>query len=1102
MPSAEEFDEPQFDFDDNDTPPQPQPAPKSKKKKGKKKQQARADDGEETSSSYPKSTASSPPIQHGVKLQVDSPVQLTAEGAEQIGDLDNTPPLDEDDGPTLFQQHDDDEMEAELPFKHLAAGKSSPSDPNAIPATLPPQAPPPDKSPRPAAAPPLAPASPHSHPLSMYSTRERGNCLSTHRAPSQPLRRESFVTQPTPQPRFVDPPPPHMPQQHFFQLPDFGFNDRRKQETGRPAGSDGYCCRLDTLADAGDVASAKKARDALLVGCEGGLEVFRVLATKMEIIGRLEGLGGAVIGAKILPHTERLDPVQELRPLVAVVVHGPILEHKGVQGANDDNEPPSHFQTTVNVYSLRAQQYVATLYRSTPVAIEQPVVGQVSSLPGPAGDLHVDAAGRFITITSGKSGEVLIFTAVPSCGLEEAHYRCIGKFWTSLQTTLPSTAAVRSATGIGGGEAASTEGDAKEQPRIPLYSLSQRWLAILPPSSSSNISIQGVPVLSEINPSPPGLTTHAAPPQPLITCEVVGTDPEGTWSRLGRQAAQGLVKYSQKGFEMGLQGWKELTHPSPPNGRQLHDRASNKEDMFPPTKAFLEDPGRSRKDPALVSLIDLDSLLVWEEQRPKYFPPPMATFALVEGCNFLSLSSSGTRLLTASRKGEVSTVWDLRQVAHGVPRSGSNQDDDVSTSPCIKQLQRIVRNTPSTILDCAWSRDDDAVALLTAHGTVHLHEVTTRPSPRKRKKISHDFAPSTAEKADATVSLSTGLSPPSSNQGFLGSIKSSWTAVSSQVNTLRSINGSALPTTFAGFRDAAGAAGNAGSRAVARGLSQGYTAAKGGAIDYWHADDNKIRHTKALQELNSAKSVAWIKRNQTIYLSIVCGGMVHVHPVQKVERRKGNEIVSGLKHERYARKAFPLSNIQTRTEMGGLQSLKIFDPCRDQGVHGFWSLRAALGVGEDDQHAGRTMGDVGTDVETNPPYCPFHVDPRVNVYAFDEDGTAFDGFQNKGHGVDNGGEEPWTFGDTLPRAVKINGRSSDLGSGDISGSDFGGDDGDDDVASQMESRLTIQPVSSAGRRDGGQREEIRINTRRRKGKPPSAGNGDAGFEFEEDYDGM
>ena len=104
----------------------------------------------------------------------------------------------------------------------------------------------------------------------------------------------------------------------------------------------------------------------------------------------------------------------------------------------------------------------------------------------------------------------------------------------------------------------------------------------------------------------------------MVTCEVVGTDSEGAWSRLGRQAAQGLMKYSQRGIEMGLQGWKELTQPSPPNTHLSHARSSSKDDLFPPTKAPSDDPGRLAKEPALVSIIDLDNLIIWEEIKSKH----------------------------------------------------------------------------------------------------------------------------------------------------------------------------------------------------------------------------------------------------------------------------------------------------------------------------------------------------------------------------------------------------------------------------------------------------------------------------------------------------
>ncbi|KAF7193004.1 hypothetical protein HII31_05649 [Pseudocercospora fuligena] len=899
-----------------------------------------------------------------------------------------------------------------------------------------------------------------------------------------------------------------MPQAHFFGLPDLGLFGQ-KQETGRPAGSDGYCCRLDSFADAGSEVCAKSARDALLVGSEGGLEVLRILPNKLEVVGRLEGLRGAVIDAKILPHLKKHDYIQELRPLVAVTVHGPMLDDRRDSGPEGDgsepvdNDPPSHFQTTVDVYSLQTQHFICTLYSSAPVALDMPTFGQVASLPDPIGDLQLDARGHFITIASGKSGEIFVFTDTPNGDIREPEFRCIGKFWTTVQKPLSSRPQSQS-------DATGNAPEVKEEPRRPLCSLGSRWLAVVPPVSSSSISIQGAPLIHDYNANPPGVITHAAPPQPAVSCEVVGTDVEGAWSRLGRQAAQGLVKYSQKGIEIGWNGWKELTHPSPPGARQGHERGTSKEDLFPPTKGPGEDLGRLAKEPALVALIDLDTLLYFEKWKPKYLTAPLSAFALVEGCNFVSLSSAGTKLLTSSRKGEVSTIWDLSQVAHGVAKRAESTDESTSTSQCIKQIQRIPRNSPSTVLGCAWSRDDDAVAILTAHGTVHLHEVASRPPSRKRKRAT-SILPPAPEKADATISLSTGVSPPSSSAaGFLGSIKSGWQTVSTQVNTMRTTNPASafgLPTTFAGFREATAAAGNAGSRAVARGLSQGYTAAKGGAADYWHADDNKIRHTKALQTPFAAKSLTWVRRNNATSVTIACGGTIHIHPVQRVERRKGDAIVSGLKHEKYAHKAFPLPSITTRAEVG-----VNIDACVGQGPHGFWTLRNSTPPPADPRKGSiataKTLQDQTNDLETNPPYCPFHVDSRVTIFAFDEmdqsqygPSLAYEGFIIKGH--DHPDERPWTFGEQMPPSSMINERTADdyhEGS-DLDQDPLADEDDDDDVADQMESKLTIQPARKGSNRQGD--DQIRINTMRRPGKSNKAGKrggGDGEFDLMEGDD--
>ena len=859
-----------------------------------------------------------------------------------------------------------------------------------------------------------------------------------------------------------------MPQQHYFGLPDLGLNFAQKQEQGKPAGADGYCCVFDTFADAGDASSAKKARDALLVGSECGLDVYRVLPDKLEVVGRLEGLRGAVVDAKVLPHTDIYDQMQSQRPLVAVTIHGPMSDDRNDSGNEDasTHEQRKLYQTTIEVYSVQTQQFIATLYKSTAVAMEQPIMGHVSLPPKPVGELDLDAAGSFITVVSGKSGEIFVFSYATQEGYSEPEFHCVGKFWTALQQK-PEIA--RSTSSNDSGMAVD---ESKGQRGQPLLSLNNRWLAIVPPYTSVGMPIQGSPALSDANPQPYGLAAHGAPTQPPLTCEVAGIDAEGTLSWLSRKAAQGLVKASQRGYEMGIQGWRELTHPSPPSASQSHSRATSQDaSLFPPTNAPADDPKRLLKEPAIVSIIDLQRLLAAEEQRSKQAPAPLATFALVEGCNHLSFSPDGLRLMTSNRKGEVSTVWDLSHVSHGNARlKDVDEDGEAQQGPHVMQIHRIVRSSPSVVIDSVWSRDGDWLALLTTHGTVHLHEIPLTAPSKKRKRRSTMSATAPHEKAEPTVSMSQpGMSPPSSN-GLLGSWRSWSQSVSTQVNAIRTQN--TVPTTFAGFRETAAAAGAAGRKAVAKGIGQGYIAAKSGASDMWHAEDNKIR-PKALQDdTASAGCIRWVQRQSGSSLAVTCGGSVYMHPVQRVTRRKGDVMVSGLKKDKHY-KTFPLPRISTSRDGGAAAKTA---KCAAEGPHGFWSLRHTSTDGvRGALRRGSGPSAAANEVETNPPYCPFHIDARVNIYAFDDSGYGSQAalhtdhaileFKTRGHGyVEN--EEPWVFGEPLPSSTKVNDSMQD----DI---DAVVEDGDDeDVAAQVQSKLTIEPAGEAGG------EQIRVNSRR------------------------
>lgn len=1072
MPAAEDlipnFDDVELNTaalqEDDDSPPWPVPR-KSKKKKGRKNVEPTFATSHEEDTPYTQPITPSSPDAHGVSLQDQTHAPEPSLVDESLPPQ-RAPHNDfENDG---FEEGHDEQLP--LPAPAPAPARTSP---------------------RPAAARPVASSlSPQNRPLNLHASPQKYGSYRPSTAPSLP-RRESTASHTSPRPRFVEPvAPPHMAQPHFYGLPDLSLNfGQKKEQAGKTAGSDGYCCCFDSFADCGDAASSKKARNALLVGSERGLEVFRVLPNKFEVVGRLEGLRGAVIGAKVLPHVELYDGMQPERPLVAVIVHGPMYDDN-----RDPQEPPTQYQTSVEVYSLQSQKHIATLYKSVPVQIEQPSIGHFSALPAPVGDLRIAAKGKFVVVASGKSGELFIFSNAPIPLSSEPQFRCIGKHWTTLQSQLESSRPASSS------EASQPTEDADDRASAPLFDLSQRWLALVAPAMSSRISIQGAPLLSEHNTHPHMLATHVAPPQPPVTSDIAGVDAEGAWTRLTRQAAQGVVRYSQRGIEMGLQGWKELTNPTSQSDQQ-HGRSTSRDDQFPPTKAPPDDPRRLAKEPTVISIIDLEALLEAEEQKPKYPPAPLSTFVLDEGCNFLSFPFSGTRLLTVSRKGEISTIWDLAHANHGTTTRAVSGEGDIAQGPCIKQVLRIPRSSQSVVVDSAWTRDDDCLALLTTHGTVHLHEVPAHPLSRKRKRRSTISAPA-PEKAQPTVSVSSGLSPPSSN-GWLGMAKSSWQQVSTQVSTIRTqnpVSSLGIPMSFAGFKETAANASHAGGRALAKGLSQGYSAAKGGASDYWHAEDNKIRHKTLADQVNSG-SIRWIKRQSGILLAVACGGTVHLHPVQRMQRWKGDTLVSGLKHDKYGQKHFELPPIRTSSDTNGPPAKKA-DECNSKGPHGFWSLRLTPSA-----DIRRTSGNTGTkpilsqvnEVETNPPYCPFHIGSRINIFAFDDamggsqlnllDEPSEPLFHTQGHGLSD--EEPWVFGEPLPQSTKMNTQDDNLDEyhQGVTGSDL------EEMAEQVESRLTVHATDEPGG------EQIRINTRRTQFKPTGGSERDDGeFEMLDDDD--
>lgn len=1119
MPSASDTLTPDLDSTPGTTPPtaqglHPSTASTAKKKKKKSKKNGRQqkpwdDTSEDTP--YPKSVTPSPPTaEHfsGVRLSAEpTPPNSEPEAVKEDEDAamaawEQTPPqppselelepeMDDPHPELLIQDFGDLDVHLDRPEpeRRPPSPKPPPAPAPVIPSPL--------SSPRPRKA---TPASVQAPPTPAPSVKRiipsRASDFDKESSMPKPSvterRRTDSITQPTsPVPRksFVEPVnPPHMKQNHYFAVPglEFGRGATKPEKGGKQAGSEHYCCCFDSFGNAGDAASAARAKDALIVGWEGGLEVYRVLADKMEIVGRLEGLRGGVVGAKILPWSKLSGGSSAVLPLVALVIHGPMDGQARSTARDDDDdqlsdgeEPTKHYQTTVEVFSLQTQKHVSTLYKSLPVALPEAKLGLFATVPEPVGDLRLDAKGSFLTISSGKSGEIFVF-AQRREGANASNFRCIGKYWTSLQSRFDVQAKPTASTEHVPGS------DVAEPQTTPLLSLSGRWLAFVPPSSSSKISVQGTFALSEGYQQPPGVGSHLAPPQPLVSCDIVGLNSEGVLAKYSRQAAQEFLKASRRGIEMGMAGWREFTQPSPPS--RTSQRTEGGEEVFPPTNAPGDDTRRATKEPAVVAIMDLERLLDAEESHAKHLPPPLASFALDDGCNYLSLSADGLRLLTTSRKGEVSYIWDLRYAAHGSYQKRDVGNGDTVMGPHVTRVQRIVRNSHAVVLDTAWARDGNFVAILTAHGTVHLHEISARAQESQRRRCKSTVTATPVDKADATVSLSTGLSPPSSN-GFLGGIRSGWQTMSTQVSAMRAPNPApesraafGIPTTFAGFREVTNAGAAASGRAIARGLSQGYSAARIGAADVWHADDNKIKHKDPPNNV-AARTVRWLRTRSGMSIAVTCGGKVFLYPIQRVTRQRGETTFSGLKAETKGRREFGLPPIATTS--AAAQSTRT-NSCAQQGPHGFWGLRAPAFTQHNNLDANsKKLQDSESEkahYETNPPFCPLYIDRRVSMLGFNSPPHNYDGgvhdlavseFQIKGHGLDD--EQPWVFGEPLPNSVKLNDRSAVSDASVSDTEDEMHKDGNRHAMSTFEAELDGAAGAGGGAEAGNVQSRILIN---------------------------
>ncbi|KAF2692009.1 hypothetical protein K458DRAFT_286737 [Lentithecium fluviatile CBS 122367] len=948
-------------------------------------------------------------------------------------------------------------------------------------------------------SPPTNGMRPLSHPnhYTTFGGRLQG---SPHESPGRD-RRSSMYSQygvrPPSQQFTSNPPLPHQPQAHFYNLPDLNLGLNNASGEGITAGESGYFCGFDTLSMAGDDA-ARMAENVLLVGYEGGLDVFRVEKGKMDIVGRLEGLRGSVIGAKVLPWTSRRDLLSASRPLIALTLHGPILSdnrssNSGSVIDDSSSESPSRpassrgngstsriasYQTTVEIYSLKERRKIAVLYQSPLVPVAIPFDSPVFQPPPPAGEFVVEAKGKFVVVASGASGEIFIFA--PYLRDREDYqekFRCIGKVWTSVQ--FRERVSTSSASSAADG---SQEELLPEKYGVPVFSLSDRWLAVTPPASTALFPVNGLALVSPYYERPPGITHHSVPPQPSANCVVDAPEAASLFNTLTREGTQVAIKSAKWATEKGIQAFKSyMNKGTQPNGVTNNNPygAEHAPQYFPPTHGHTQ--AQPRQETTVISVLDLQRLLDAEENKNKNALHPIATIPAAMGCSYLSFSPSGLMLMTVSKKGDFQDVWDLKRMNFRRARRSVREQP---AGPHVRQVARFARMTVTNVVDVVWSAPKiDKAAVITDKGTVHMFLMPASafqwpPSRRIRKPNT------TAKPKNDGANAGRGGAVNSAMQAINGTTAPLFNAIRSRNNS----GGSRFSFSSLGMTPAVGAKSG---KAVAAGVGKSINNIR-------HAGDNKLTLPASPSGVKPC-SVRWMTGKGRGHIALVAGGTLQIYRVSMRPATGKGKSANATSISKKKLVEFGLAPIRD-TVFAPFIAAQLYpqheEPENAHDVHGEWLPRSLPARrGKTGPAASRQIGLSPAplsfaEIETNPPYQPFYTDRRVTRFVFSRP-------LGDSHGSDNEGqsrtpdlvsnlhhehdESPWLFGQDA--------EATRLQSPALQSYDSGEDDLVTGVAARLENKLVL--------RDGEEEEQVVVTTRRRRTRKDVMEEDEEGF-FEDD----
>lgn len=792
------------------------------------------------------------------------------------------------------------------------------------------------------------------------------------------------------------PPLPHQAQAHFYGAPDLDLTI--KPQSGMRAGERGYFFGFDRLPSSSNTAPASD--NVVMAGYEGGLEVYATSKRGLEPVASLKGLHGGVYHAKILPWTVS-GQGEGLFPLVAVVIHGPVLPPSTPEVAVQDEagaplpdgaasprsvftQPDGYqragpavdsYQTSVHVYSLKTNKLVDVLLQASKVPISTAIsfASPVFQPPPPSGALTIKADGGTITVCSGVTGECWVYLQLLEA--QNSHlFACVGKIWTSLQQSHRGDVVEE------GDKTHAAAPPPRPNPQSPILSLNGRWIAYCPSSPSSHITLKAhvpVPILGR----GPGVSSVTPPHLPAVTSNVDLPISDSMVNKIMRETTQELIQGAKWVGQQGLQAWNSYWNRSgspqlqqqarsPPQG-WTSGRSPHEGNQFPPTHGTSGQA--TPKEPGLVSIIDAEALATSASIHP------LTTFAAPLGCSFLSFAPSSLALFTASSKGDVQTVWDLFRIQHtrSSPLQATLSPND-STGPQVRQIAQFSRMTVARIVDVSWAEPQgERIAMVTERGTVHLLDMpfsaSMWPAPRRRKATPENAA-EVSEPSSSAVSIAS------------GAFGAAYHAAKPFVTRPRRSSANIPAVTGNTIRDSA----THGGRVIAASISNSLGKTGTAINQLRHTGENRVSLPPS-NALPSTACVTWVKGRKFHTLSAVGGGVVRTFP-WKARRSSAHAGKRAARPSGYKDMKAPLLPDD------------IIAPAVRQIVD-FGSQEEYLDLSDREMEAGNTMtlnprpqaasADQSIDaaipqaeIESSAPYQPFHTDRRVTLCEYNRATTA------------------------------------------------------------------------------------------------------------------